>query len=111
VNWTLIFVRAYWRGLAVFGTAIVVAIPLASVRGALLEPLATAGTWIVGAGAMLALGMIGAATLRLRAWEKESMHPCKYCSGPLGHRRDGVRRLSDFRSCLNCSRNTPEPEA
>lgn len=109
MNWNLIFVRAYWRGLAVFGTAIVVAIPLTKLQGSTLHQVAAAGPWIVSTGAVAAIGLFAAATLRLRAWEADRMHACRHCSGPLGHVRGGIRGRSDFRRCLQCDRCTPEP--
>lgn len=109
VNWTLIFVRAYWRALLIFSGAAVIATCLARLRGSMFEGWAVAAPWVLTAGAIAAVGLIGAATLRLRAWEADRMRACQYCSGPLGHVREGIKGRSDYRRCLQCDRCTSEP--
>jgi hypothetical protein len=98
--------RAYRPSLALIGLALIVMVALAGLRDSpLAEGLLEVLRWAPVAIAGAALLLLGAATYRLRRWERGEGPACVTCGGPLGGEHEGrANRGGAFRRCYSCGK-------
>jgi hypothetical protein len=87
-QWML--VRAYWPAVALFGLALLMTVPLDSLRdSSLATSMVSAPYWVPVTLVGGALLLFSAASYRLWRWELGEGPSCVTCGGPLGHEHEG----------------------
>ena len=105
MNWTLIFIRAALLPIGAFAGGLFLASILHRTQSS------DWGSWVAFSTLLVTLVLLWARWRGLQQWE-DGIRGCQYCGGPVGFQRPGKvyfgRQLSDYRTCFNCGRHTPE---
>lgn len=106
-GWGLVALRAYGPAALALLAAVVSMVVLWSWETSpLLAGVVAVARWVPLILAVVASGLVVAATYRLVQWQRGTHVSCPKCGGPLGHERPGYARMGGtFRRCYACGDN------
>ena len=103
-RWGWVALRAYGpAALALLAAVVSMAVLWSLETSPLLEGVVAVARWVPLILAVVASGLVVAATYRLVQWQRGTHVSCPKCGGALGHERAGyVRMGGTYRRCYAC---------